>query len=335
MIINLVYDSSVTGSPYAANIMGAAQEAANLLEATFSNPITINISVGWGEEDGNAITNPAAVAQSHSNGDVFGYNDVRNALIGAAQTVIDQIAAATLPTSDPTGGTTIGGNIYISQAEQKALGLRDANDPGLDGSVGLNSSSTFFLDGQPGAIGNPAGTTQYDAVGALVHEMSEVMGRVAGLGQKTYATSVNTNQYTALDFFRSLGPDDRDLTPGPGTSFSVDNIHMLSPYDDSTTPAGNDGGDWAPSVIGDSFGDATPSKVGALSPVDIAEMNVLGYQPTQQIIDIPVVVSTGETVSGALVTSGGFVAVSSGGIFEDSVLSGDTTLTTLNSGGGY
>ena len=79
-------NSSVTSSTYAANIELAAQQAANLLDAAFSNPITININVGYGEENGNAITKPNVVAQSQSNGNNFDYSTVKNALDSSAGT---------------------------------------------------------------------------------------------------------------------------------------------------------------------------------------------------------------------------------------------------------
>ena len=133
-----------------------------------------------------------------------------------------------MPQSDPTGSKSTSDDFYVTRADEKALGLNpgkvSANDTSTDGYVGLSSSLTFFLNGQANAIGNP-GTTQFDAVGALAHEMSEVLGRVAGLGQGS-----ENNKYTPLDLFRSLEPGERDLKPGPGRYFSIDNTIMLSPY---------------------------------------------------------------------------------------------------------
>ena len=102
MIITFNWDSSVTSSPYAVNIELAAEAAAQFLDDTFSNPITITIDFGLGEENGNQITNPNALAESQSNGDFFFYSQVLSALQSNAQTLIDRVAVSTLPSSDPT-----------------------------------------------------------------------------------------------------------------------------------------------------------------------------------------------------------------------------------------
>src|SRR3974390_883478 len=141
MIINISYDSSITSSTYAVNIELAIQTAVDFYEQTFSNPITINIDFGYGEVNGTAITDSSHIAESLSIGNDFSYSQVKSALAANAQTLIDQVAVAALPGSDPTGG----GNFYIARAEQKALGLISGNDNTIDGYVGLSSAFTFWL----------------------------------------------------------------------------------------------------------------------------------------------------------------------------------------------
>src|SRR5229473_1817545 len=46
MIINLIHDSSIAGAP--SDFMAAVEAAALIFEQTFTDPITINITVGWG-----------------------------------------------------------------------------------------------------------------------------------------------------------------------------------------------------------------------------------------------------------------------------------------------
>ena len=58
--INLVWDSSVTSSPNASAFMAAIQSAVSMLEAAFSNPVTLNIAVGWGEYLGNKFASPTS-----------------------------------------------------------------------------------------------------------------------------------------------------------------------------------------------------------------------------------------------------------------------------------
>ena len=53
MQINLNYDSSVNAAPAAFKVAMAA--AARFLDELIANPITLNILVGWGEDDNGAF----------------------------------------------------------------------------------------------------------------------------------------------------------------------------------------------------------------------------------------------------------------------------------------
>ena len=337
MYINVTYDSSITSSIYAVNIELAIQTAVDFFDQTFSNPITINIDFGYGEENGNSITNPNAIAQSQSNGDYFFYSQVKSALAANAHTLIDQVAVATLPGSDPTGGNPVPntGNFYVARSEEKALGLISGNDSGIDGYVGLSSSYLFWVNGVDNAIGDPQtsiNNSENDAVGALEHEISEVMGRTGSLGQK-YNGGLYQNVFTPLDMFRYLGPANHDLTPGAGRYFSINGVNMLYQYADATSAGSPDTADWAPNVVDDSYGYGSNNAVNAVSPTDIAEMNVLGYQPYNQIIDIPISLSAGEILSSAEVTSGGSLTIQSGAVVIDTTMSGDISRVAVIPGG--
>jgi hypothetical protein len=161
----------------------------------------LNIAFGWGEENGYAIQGDA-VGKSSSNYINTKYSTIYNAING-------------LPKKDPTSG----GTFYVSNAEAKALGLQPSVNP-IDGYIGLNSSDSFSFDPSNRAVNG-----DYDAIGVLEHEISEVMGRVGALGM----TGANGEQnwhgwYTPLDLFRYASPGVRDLTPGPGY-FSVTAKH--------------------------------------------------------------------------------------------------------------
>jgi autotransporter passenger strand-loop-strand repeat protein len=327
MYINYIFDSSVTNSQFKNSIEAAAAAAAQFFDSTFSNPITVNIQFGLGEENGNQITNPNALAQSESKSDTFSYSQIEAALQSHAQTLIAQIAVGTLPTTDPVPTST--GDIfdayYVTRAQEKALGLGgiDPYDTGIDGYTGLNASQNFDVF-QPGysVTSRGAGNT-YDAIGVIEHETSEILGRIGLLG--------NNNDWTALDLFRYSSAGSRQLSPGAGF-FSIDGVHMLTPFNDSTTgpDKGGDNADWLYTVAGDSFGDGYNIVPSLISPTDIAVMNVLGYQPNYQVIDLSVTIS-GQTVSNALVTSGGGAVVESGGVLVEALFSGG--LTTYTSGG--
>jgi hypothetical protein len=63
LLFNVNYDASLAGAP--AAFQPAFQNAISFYQSTYSDPITINIDVGWGEIDGNPL-NPANLGQSRT-----------------------------------------------------------------------------------------------------------------------------------------------------------------------------------------------------------------------------------------------------------------------------
>jgi hypothetical protein len=53
LVFDVTYDPSVVSAP--AAFQTAFQDAINLYQTTYTDPITINIDVGWGEVDGNPL----------------------------------------------------------------------------------------------------------------------------------------------------------------------------------------------------------------------------------------------------------------------------------------
>jgi hypothetical protein len=89
----------------------------------YTDQITINIDVGWGEIDGNPL-NPGNLGQKRTNqAGNFTYSQVRNALINEAKSAADFQAISTLGVTDPTGGRAF----RMSDAGTKTLGFRAAN----------------------------------------------------------------------------------------------------------------------------------------------------------------------------------------------------------------
>ena len=243
--------------------MRAAIAAATLYTQEFSNPEVLNIDVGYGEVGGSRLPS-GALAASESYGYMENYSTVRSALQRDASSSTWQTAAdATLPSSDPTNG----GSFFVSTAEAKALGQVSGYGTAVDGYIGLSSQYPFSYS-QSSIASN-----QFDAIGALEHEISEVMGRMGSEG-----AIFGSNVYTPLDLFRYSNPGARDLTPGPGY-FSVDGgATNLGTYNNPNH--GGDAADWIPSLAGDSYGDGYPGMAAAVSPTDLIEDSVLGYRMT-------------------------------------------------------
>jgi hypothetical protein len=260
LVINATYDGSVYSAP--AGFTTAFQNAIDFFQSTFSDPITINIGVGWGEVAGYSIA-PGALGESGTYlSGYYTYNQMRNALIGDAKSSADSTAVNSLPTTDPTGGRSF----LMPVAEAKAIGLRSGG--GTDGFVGFDRTASWTFDPAHRAVSG-----QFDFIGVAEHEISEVMGRSANLG--TFYGALEP-----LDLFRYSSPNPRALRSGNNQYFSIDggatNINTFN------GTGGGDIGDWAGNTI-DAFDAVGPS--GNLLPVsagDITELDVLGYDPAAQ-----------------------------------------------------
>jgi hypothetical protein len=270
VIININYDSSVTPQ-IQAELEPAVNAAVAYYEHVFTNPITITVNVGWGEVDGQTITG-GALAESQSDHDTdLSYSQVYAALANDRNTEDNVVAFGSLPASDPTDNPLA--QYDTTSAEMEALGLSDSNvGPANDLYIGLNSSVAWTFDPS-----NRAVSGAYDAIGAIEHEMTEVMGRVGSLG-----TYDGINKYTILDLFRYASAGERQLSPGLGW-FSIDGQNLLKEYNDPRF--GGDAGDWNSQYQGDSYGFGATGAISRVTDIDLQEVNVLGYDRRPVTLD--------------------------------------------------
>lgn len=257
---HLLWDSSVSSAP--AAYKQAAEAAAGYYSQMFSNDEVINIAVGWGEVDGIPISS-GNLAQGVRPGIYRTYAQVLSGLdADASHSSVQAQADASLPSTDPLHARAY----YVPYAEAKTLGEISATGTEVDGYIGM--SSTVPLD-----FAQPTASGYFDAVGALEHEISAVMGRVDAVGS-VYGAGL----YTPLDLFRYSAPGGRATSASaPSPYFSIDNgVTNLGNY--STV---SDFADWNYSLVrGDSYGAASPSTTLAVSSNDLIEQAVLGYNFT-------------------------------------------------------
>ncbi len=241
--MDIIPSIDLTGVPVneQAGFIQTVYAACTFYDILFTNNVTLNITFNYGAVAANDY------AENIAQGDYLGYALVKSELLANAHTTTALTAWSTLSNTDPTNG----GAFWVSEAQLKAWGLPYVAPPGStntqDGVVTLGNSVSWDFD-----PASRAALNEYDAVAALEHEISEVMGRVGIDGTGNVAYNLNNNTYTALDLFRytttASGTIQRTLTPGPG-SFSIDGKTLLQTFNDPTIllhgqAQGGDLGDW-------------------------------------------------------------------------------------------
>jgi hypothetical protein len=261
LIFNVSFDSSTSSAP--AGFFTAFNSAVQFLQAQYSDPITINLNVGWGEINSHGL-NPGNLGQSSTNQQGFySYSQVKTALTNDSKSAADATAISHLLPTYP-----VPGNVFVmSNAEAKALGLLAGNSSGNDGAVGFNSTASYTFDPNNRAVAG-----EYDFVGLAEHELTEVMGRY-GLGQN----GAPTGRFSPIDLFRYTSPGILDTTPENGDYFSIDGGNTsINTYNGT---GGGDLSDWSGATL-DSFNHAlTLGKELDVTAGDITLMDVIGYDP--------------------------------------------------------
>lgn len=289
LVINPTFDSSITGDVNAAAIQATINNAIAIYEASFNDPITVNILFRYAttQPNGSALP-PGTLAFSVSVVYLVPWNTYIASLTADATTANDTTANASLP------GAALTTNILPSSAGGRAVGL--ATPPALfangtlgaggpyDGIVTLNSS-------QPFKFTRPASAGLYDALRATEHEMDEVLGLGSG-----------------INAFSDLRPQDLFSWSAPGTRNTTSSGSRYLSIDGGTTnivglnqnPSG-DFGDWlsgscpqATPYVQNAFScDGQTADVTPTSPEGI-NLDVIGYD---------LILSTTSTTTSTLVTT--------------------------------
>jgi hypothetical protein len=260
--INLVWDSSVSSAPtgFTADVLQVAQYYVD----HFTDHVTLNINVGYGEAGGYSLNGALGMSLSYLQSST--YTQIKTALSADANpTDSADVSAVKSLLGDPTSG----GQYWLTTAEAKAVGLLTSTT-NTDGLVGFsNSSGIFDYDNS-----NGVSSGQYDFTAVVAHEFSEVMGRLLLVGSTVGGIS---NSYDVLDLFHYAASGAHDLSGSVAGYFSVDN-GTTNLHNFNITPGG-DPGDWASSATTpdafDAFG--TPGAVAPISSSDLTVLDAIGW----------------------------------------------------------
>jgi hypothetical protein len=248
-----------------ASAQSAFNYAAGQIEALFSDPVTVNITVEAGSSGLGSSTTSLKGTYSYSTvrGDLIADQTAHPSADGAASV---GAGGSLFSTSAPSGAS----NFWLTTAQAKALGALAANDAASDGTFTYNSTLAYTFDPN-----NRAVPGAFDFIGVAEHEITEIMGRITLNGA---TLDSRTHSAMAFDLFSFTGVGAHTLTTGASRYFSIDNgTDNLHGYN---FPNGNgsDPQDWDASLANDPFNASTGSnQAHVLNATDIATLDVIGW----------------------------------------------------------
>ena len=304
LVINIIWDSSVANAP--AAFKSVVESVVQFYESEFSNPVTLNIDVGWGEVAGTPVT--TALGESESYLESFSYSQIVSALTQNASSNAQASAVNSLPSSAPNSN-----EYYLNLADATALGLVTGTTT-LDGAVGFSSTLPFSYS----TTSAPAG--EYYLYGVVAHELSEVMGRISLLAYGGATSLMDLFRYTSNGVLATSGTQSSYFSDNGGaTNLNPFNASPSGDFGDLSSSAGNN--------AFDAFGNA--GVVNAVTSNDLTMMNVLGYNLVSATIPKITAIAESPTIGAATV---GEVIDFTLSFSEAVTVTGKPTLT-LNDGG--
>jgi hypothetical protein len=262
LVINPIWDSSITSDPNAATIMSTINAAIAVYQTRFADPVTVSIKF---QETGSGLGGSSTFFGNIS------YSSYRSALVTDATTFSDSTALAHLPNvaNNPVNGNA---NVSVTTANLRALGFAVSPPAGSpDSTISLNTS-IMNLDRL--SI-NPS---RYDLMAVVSHEIDEALGFGTALNGLANGAPAPTGPVWGMDLYRydQLGARSFNTTLANQAYFSIDGPTQLARFNQQ---AGGDFSDWFSTgphtpQVQDAFG--TPGAIPNLG-VELTGLDVLGY----------------------------------------------------------
>jgi hypothetical protein len=179
LTFDITWDSSVASAPDAFKT--DVEEVFQLYADTYAapaGPATLYFNIGFGEFNNTALDSTDLGENEYFHVTNETYAHVLSRLTAEATSPAQLAALATLPPADPTSNNLI----EFSPAQVQILGFANAPtssaaDP--DGYVGFSDTTDWNYSADPNQT--PV-SGQYDFIGTVEHEISEVMGRTSDMG---------------------------------------------------------------------------------------------------------------------------------------------------------
>jgi hypothetical protein len=240
--INLEFDAAALAAPTAFRT--AVQQAASMLDAAISNPITLNIQVQYGEG-----IDPTSAEGGPNSGALANYPTVRADLITDAAP--GDLNFSALPVGSSIQGQS---QVVVWDAEEKLFGMLPASGPEVDGVVDFGSSIPQNL-----------------LTGVALHEITHAMGR-APYGP----------QPDIFDLFRFSSPGNRlfgEAIPSQAAYFSVDggktDLADYGQYSDPSDFLNSSASALTPTDAFDEYYNSNTLQT--LTQTDLTQLDVLGF----------------------------------------------------------
>ena len=257
MQISITYDSDAANAP--TGFKACVNAACQYLDGLLTSPITVRIDVGYGTIDGQPVAS-GALGESSASFLLGSYSKAVAALQAA-----NEPGSSTLPASAPSGDTLV-----LSTAQAKALGLSSRS--AIDGYVGFDSTATWNYDPTESKA---MPFNSFDFIGTVLHEVTEVLGRVSFLDQ--------SGEIALLDLFRYASAGVLQAGTGDPSYFSVDGgVTRKLAFNNFQTGDQGDLGDWATANrTNDSFNDDSfNGTLNRMSATDKTVMQAIGFTET-------------------------------------------------------
>ena len=191
LVINPIFDASITGNANAANIEGAINSAIGTIDALYANSVTLSVTFTY---------KPGAAGNLESTNQF--YFDVPYAQYVALLTAdmvanpgntVLATAVANLGAGNDANGAK---DLAVAGGDLTMLGITSA----ANAVININSNQTFDFS-------RPVAPADFDAIGGLEHELDEVLG--GGGAGSTLNSIAGSCANTPNGFFcNKVGPTD-------------------------------------------------------------------------------------------------------------------------------